>query len=133
MSPTLRALFNRLLGNEGERLACRHLKQSGMRVLTRNFRDASGEIDIIARDGDALVFVEVKTRRAGDPLEAVTTEKQRRLTRVALVFLKARGLIDDTRCRFDVVSIVRPDPPDPLRIEHVRDAFPAIGKGQMHS
>lgn len=132
MSPVVRALLNRLLGDEGERLACRHLRRSGLKILARNFRDTSGEVDIIARDGDTLVFVEVKTRRGGEPLEAVTAEKQRRLTRAALVFLKANRLLE-TRCRFDVVSVVRPDSSTTSRIEHVRDAFPAVGKWQMHS
>jgi putative endonuclease len=132
MTPPIRALLNRLLGDEGERLACRHLKRSGMRIVTRNFRDPSGEIDVIAREGETLVFVEVKTRRSGDPLEAVTAEKQRRLTRAGLVFLRKHGLLE-VRCRFDVVSVVMPDRLAACRIEHVRDAFPAIGKGQMHS
>jgi putative endonuclease len=132
MTPPIRALLNRLLGDEGERLACRLLKRSGMRIVTRNFRDPSGEIDIIAREGETLVFVEVKTRRAGEPLEAVTTEKQRRLTSAGLVFLRRHGLLE-VRCRFDVVSVILPEHSGPSRIEHVRDAFPAIGKGQMHS
>jgi putative endonuclease len=132
MNPGIRALWNRMLGDEGERLTCRFLKRAGMRIITRNFRVALGEIDVIARDGRTLVFVEVKTRRRGDPFEAVTAEKQRRLTRAALVFLKKHGLLD-APSRFDVVSVVLPGPSDPARIDHVRDAFPPAGTGQMHS
>lgn len=132
MSPAIRALWNRILGNRGERLACRHLKEAGFRIVTRNARAGSGEIDIVARDGETLVFVEVKSRRQGEPLEAVTPEKQRRLTRSALMFMRTHGLLE-VRSRFDVVSIVLPDPPLPPRIEHVRNAFPAMGDGQMHS
>src|SRR2546421_87475 len=72
MNPIVRAMLNRVLGQEGERAAARFLrKYRGMRILMRNYRGPAGEIDLIARDGDVLVFVEVKTRRAGIPAEAV--------------------------------------------------------------
>ena len=80
----MQALLNRLLGERGERAAARHLKRQGMRILLRGYRTKQGEIDLIARDGDTLVFVEVKARRQGVPAEAVTPEKQRRLTNVAI-------------------------------------------------
>lgn len=130
MSPALRALLNRLLGGRGERLAARHLRRRGMRIITRGYRTPHGEIDLIARDGGMLVFVEVKTRRQGQPAEAVTPEKQRRLTLAALRFLKQHRLLD-VPCRFDVVAIVWPDDRKPPVIEHYQNAFPAVGTGQM--
>ena len=72
----------------------RYLKKRGMRILLRGYRTANGEIDLIARDGDVLVFVEVKTRRRGQPAEAVTLEKRRRITLATLHFLKRQGLLD---------------------------------------
>ena len=89
-----------------------------------------GEIDLIALDGNVIVFVEVKARRQGVPAEAVTTEKQRRLTLAALHFLKKHGLLEQ-RSRFDVVAIIWPEDDNPPQIEHIRDAFEAVGRGQM--
>jgi putative endonuclease len=133
MNRLVRAALSRLLGDRGERAAARFLRRQGMRVVVRGYRTTQGEIDLIARDGDTLVFVEVKTRRHGTPSEAVTPEKQRRLTLAALHFLKAHGLLH-RRGRFDVVAIVWPDEQQgaPV-IEHIRDAFPAVGHGQMFS
>ena len=101
-----------------------------MRIIVRGYRTARGEVDLIARDGDTLVFVEVKSRRRGEPAEAVTLEKQRRLTLAALHFLKRHRLLE-TRSRFDVVAIVWPDDRAKPAIEHFRNAFEAVGKDQM--
>ncbi len=130
MTSVVRALWNRLLGERGERVAARHLRRQGMRILQRGYRTRSGEIDLIARDGDTLVFIEVKARRRGVPAEAVTPEKERRLTIAALQFLRLHGLLEQ-RSRFDVVAIVWPDDRRPPQIEHLRNAFDAVGKGQM--
>lgn len=130
VNPLVRALWNRLLGDRGERAAARFLRRRGLRVLVRGYRTPRGEIDLIAREGDTLVFVEVKTRRSGAPAEAVTAEKQRRLTLAALEFLRRHGLLD-RRSRFDVVAIIWPDDRGAPAIEHIRDAFPAVGRGQM--
>ena len=130
MNSTLRAFWNRLLGDRGEREAARFLKARGMRVMVRGYRTAQGEIDLICRDGDTLVFVEVKSRAQGQPAEAVTLEKQRRLTLAALHFQKRHGLLEQ-RCRFDVVAIVWPGGPKPESIEHLVHAFEAVGRGQM--
>src|SRR5580693_822017 len=108
MNSIVRALMNRLLGERGERLAARHLKRQGMRILLRRYRSEQGEIDLIARDGDTLVFVEVKARRKGSPVETVTLEKQRRLTNVSFQFLRKYQLLE-VRSRYDVVAIVWPD------------------------
>jgi putative endonuclease len=130
MTNIARALLNRLLGERGERLASRHLKRQGMRIVVRGYRTERGEIDLIARDGDTLVFVEVKARRNGVPAEAVTSEKQRRLTNVALQFMRKYGVLD-VRSRFDVVAIVWPDDRARPQVEHFRNAFEPVGRGQM--
>jgi putative endonuclease len=129
MTSIARAFLNRLLGERGERAAARHLKRQGMRVLLRGYRTKRGEIDLIARDQDTLVFIEVKARRQGVPAEAVTPEKQRRLTIAAHQFLRRYGLFD-VRSRFDVVAIVWPDDRSPPRIEHFRNAFEAVDGGE---
>jgi putative endonuclease len=130
MNAALRALLGRLLGARGEREATRHLRRQGFRILVRGYRTPHGEIDVIARDGETLVFIEVKTRRQGEPAEAVTPEKQRRLTLTALRFLKQHRLLEQ-RCRFDVVAIVWPDQGRAPAIEHIRNAFEAVGQGQF--
>src|SRR4051812_36692675 len=130
MNVIARAFWSRWLGDRGERAAARHLRRAGMRVLVRGYRTEQGEVDLIARDGDTLVFVEVKSRSRGEPAEAVTPEKQRRLTLAALHFLRRHGLLEQ-RCRFDVVAIVWPGGRRPAAVEHYRDAFEAVGRGQM--
>lgn len=83
------------LGPAGERATARYLQQLGYRILARGHRQRLGEIDLIALDGNWLVFVEVKTSRcdaAGDPSEAVDRSKQEKLTRAALIYLKQRRL-----------------------------------------
>ena len=94
-----------------------------------------GEIDLIALDGDCVVFVEVKTRRssdAGRPVEAVDYHKQLKLTRLALAYLKRHNLLEH-RARFDVVSIVWSDGTRHPEIVHYKNAFEPIGRGQMFS
>ena len=130
MNPILRSLLNRVFGDRGERVAAAFLKRQGLRVIARNYRVAAGEIDLIARDGDVLVFVEVKARRRGLPAEAVTTEKQRRLTLAALHYLKRHRLLE-CRCRFDVVSVLWPDDDGEPIVEHYRNAFEPPGRWQM--
>lgn len=120
----VRAWMSRLLGARGEAMAARHLRRAGLRVIVRGYLTRRGEIDLIAREGDVLVFVEVKTRRRGDPTEAVTARKQRRVCRAALRFVRYHGLDRiGVRCRFDVVAVVWPDARGRPRIDHYRDAF----------
>lgn len=98
----------RQIGSQYETLAAEYLEQSGYRLLERNFRNRSGEIDIIARDGEYLVFVEVKYRAddaCGSPLEAVDYRKQQKIVRVAQYYLQRKGYKTETNCRFDVVAI----------------------------
>ena len=130
MTSNLRALLNRLFGDRGERTAARFLRGRGLRVLLRGYRTSQGEIDLIAREGDVLVFVEVKARRHGVPAEAVTLEKQRRITLAALHFQRKYNLLEQSS-RFDIVAIVWPDDRKPPQIEHIRNAFEAVGRGQM--
>jgi len=113
-------------GARGETLACRYLKRNGYKVLYRNFRGRSGgEIDVVCRDNDTLVFIEVKTRGREDfgrPVEAVDREKRKRISRGALAWLR---MLDnpDILFRFDVVEVIMVDDAKP-RVELVRNAFP---------
>ncbi|KPJ74724.1 MAG: hypothetical protein AMJ54_16685 [Deltaproteobacteria bacterium SG8_13] len=110
-------------GRNSEALAARHLKLCGYRILEQNYRTRHGEIDIIARDKDAIVFVEVKARKTescGNPKGAVTAEKQRKISMVALQYLKSTGQLT-TRARFDVVAIHPSNVGE--RIEVVKNAF----------
>lgn len=96
-----------LFGKAGEDLACEELSRCGYEILARRYRRRGGELDIIARDGATVVFVEVKTRdgRAfGDGGEAITPIKRRRMARLALDYL-TRHRLTGSPCRFDVVSI----------------------------
>ena len=127
--------LNRILGNRGERCAARFLRRKGFKILVRQCAGRLGEIDLIARDGDAIVFVEVKTRRtdsAGQPFEAVTAAKQRKLTNLALAYLKRHGLLEQ-RARFDVVTLLWPEGQRRPQIEHYQNAFEPTGFGQMYS
>jgi putative endonuclease len=123
------------LGERGEAAAVRQLKRLGYIIIARSQRDRLGEIDIIAVDGRTIVFVEVKTRRsheAGHPAEAVHEDKQRRLSRLALSYLKRHDLLD-CAARFDVVAVTWPEGQRRPTIEHFKNAFEAVGKGQMYS
>ena len=112
------------LGSRGEHIAATYLTDAGLRVLDRNWRCREGELDIVARDGDALVFCEVKTRRAsgfGHPVEAVTPDKQRRLRTLAQRWLAAHDE-HAPDLRFDVVGVLVP-PTGLLRVTHLPAAF----------
>lgn len=112
------------LGRRGEDLAVETLKRAGYAILDRNARFGRHEIDIIAREGDTIAFVEVKTRRSGDfagPEDSVTPQKQQHLIAAARRY-KAKRPDPEAYYRFDVVSIVLPETGAP-RIEIIRDAF----------
>jgi putative endonuclease len=126
----LRAILNRLLGGRGERAAEKFLKKAGLRIITRGYRSPFGEIDLVAREGETWVFVEVKTRRRGTPVDAVTVEKQRRLTLTGVHFLKQNGILESS-ARFDVVAIVWSEDSNKPVIEHIPNAFESVGHGQM--
>ena len=112
------------LGKRGEDLAHRYLRSSGYTVVARNYRPAGGEVeaDIVARQGDTLVFVEVKSRATGDngsPDRAIGAEKQKNIVRAACAYTTRAG-IDWSQVRFDTISVVFTNPPS---IVHQKDAF----------
>jgi putative endonuclease len=111
------------LGDRGENVAARYLRNRGYKIIIRNFRCDLGEIDIVARDGKTLVFVEVKTRAYEDPApeDQVNEAKQHQLTKVAKLYL-SRYCIPQPPSRFDVVAIIWPNGRDPL-IRHTPHAF----------
>lgn len=116
----------RQTGAAAETAAAAFLEAAGLRVIERNVRFAHGEIDLVCRDGDVVVFVEVKCRRArwGDaPAAAVSALKQWRLTRLAHHYLKWRRL-GEPRCRFDVVAVTVETTGD-FSLRHLRGAFEA--------
>ena len=116
----------RALGSEGEARAARHLEADGYAILTRNTRVDRVEIDLVARRGDTLAFVEVKTRRSGAhgaPEEAVDWRKRRRLVRGAAAWLRANGGTA-RRVRFDVIVCERDDA-GAWRVRHLEGAFDA--------
>lgn len=111
----------RKIGTDYEKQAAEYLIQKKFRIVRQNFYCKSGEIDIIARDGEYLVFVEVKYRRDasyGSPLEAVNVKKQKRICRAASYFCVRYGYSMDRPFRFDVVAILGNG-----EITHVQNAF----------
>jgi putative endonuclease len=113
------------LAGRGENAAARYLRQIGYKIILRNYRSPVGEIDIIARDGDTLVFVEVKTRTYDDPTpeEQVNLTKQHQITKAAKTYLNRYGS-SQPPARFDVVAVVWPADREPV-IRHVQHAFEA--------
>lgn len=98
----------RAVGTAYEKAAGAYLETQGYQILEYNFRNRWGEIDIVAREGRCFVFVEVKYRkdgRAGSALEAVTFQKQKKISRVAAYYLLSHGLSLEIPCRFDVVAV----------------------------
>ena len=120
------------LGQRGETAAARFLQRQGYKIVARQQENRLGEIDIVAVDGRTVVFVEVKTRAsAGEsPEEAVGDQKQRRLTRLALSYLRSHGLLEYA-ARFDVVAVTWPEGRRRPTIEHFKDAFSSPGSGSM--
>jgi putative endonuclease len=115
------------LGKIGENLACVELERRGYAILARRYRHGGAEIDIVARDGPTLVFVEVKAREGqefGDGAEAVTRYKRRRIVVAAMDYL-VRNRIGECPCRFDVVSIQLGE--DEPQLEVFQNAFDASG------
>jgi putative endonuclease len=113
------------LGARGEHLACRFLRKNGYKILYRNFKGRTGgEIDVVCRERDTLVFVEVKTRTREDfgrPLDAVDRDKRRQISRGGLAWLRLLG-DPDILFRFDVVEVIIAEGAEP-RLELLRNAF----------
>lgn len=131
MANTRKADTRKATGAQGEQDTLGFLAARGYRIVDTNVRPldgmARGEIDVVAWEGEYLVFCEVKTRRTahgaqGTPAEAVDHRKQVQLTRLALAYI-AKHNLDDVNCRFDVVEVVH-SPPRPPRLTLLRDAFP---------
>jgi len=119
----------RSVGQEGESAAEQYLRHKGYRVLARNLRSPLGELDLVAEDGQVLVFVEVKARRTdafGGAIHAVHQRKQEKLIQLASLYL-ARHHIKDRLCRFDVV-LLQGVGTGPAQIEHIQNAFEVSGE-----
>ena len=115
---------NKPLGDRGERLAAEYLEAAGWTILARNFRLGHREVDLVARRGEVVAFVEVKTRAGlgyGHPLEAITARKRREIQQVAQVWLERHGRDGDVY-RYDAVAVLIVDGAEPM-IEHVEDAW----------
>lgn len=110
----------RTTGTEYETLAAKYLEQQGYKIIEKNFRCRQGEIDLIAREGPYLVFIEVKYRKnasMGTAIEAVNTKKQNVIRKVASYYLVSNHLSQQTPCRFDVIGITGE------QIELIKNAF----------
>lgn len=110
----------RKLGQEKEAAAEEYLKAKGYQILARNYRNRFGEIDLIAKDADTVVFVEVKYRSAPDcgrAAEAVNWKKQKTITKIARYYLMMHGGNEWTPCRFDVLAV------DGNEMTHIPNAF----------
>jgi putative endonuclease len=121
-------------GEQGERHAARFLRRLGYRIVATRKRLRYGEIDIVAVDGQTLVFIEVKTRRTDAgiaPAEAVNDLRRRRMSRAAVAFLKTHSLLDYP-ARFDIVEVIWPAVARRPVIRHHPNAFPAEGQGQFY-
>ena len=121
------SLLTKLLGTRGERLAARHLKSVGCRILARNFSTPQGELDLVAEEKQTgrVIFVEVKTRRNeshGRAEQAVGPTKQRHIIRAAQLFLKQRRLPPQTAVRFDVIAVAF-DERGKVQVRHTPAAF----------
>ena len=118
-------MANEGLGRWGEERAVEFLGAKGYKVLEKNYQNKLGEIDLVVSDGKVICFVEVKARRSlayGQPFESVTRHKQRKISQVALSYLKRRFGTVDIYARFDVVSIIK-GRSGQMNIEHIPNAF----------
>ena len=117
-------LNKRVLGTVLEDVATDHVCDNGASIIERNFRCRSGEIDIIARDGKYLCFIEVKYRKSvkyGSPETAVDYSKRKKISKASLVYLKCKNLSENTPIRYDVVAIYGDE--GEYKIKWIKDAF----------
>ncbi len=134
-SPARRPWWRRWFGTRSERAAERFLRRQGYRVVARNYVCPLGELDLVALDGRCVVFVEVRSTGGDDPERpalSVDAVKQRRLTDLALCFLRERRLLE-CAARFDVLALSWPADAREPHIVHHRHAFEAVGRFQMYS
>ena len=128
-----RPWWRRWFGTRSERAAARFLKRLGYRVVARNYSCPHGELDLVALDGDCVVFVEVRSTGSDDlgrPAESVNHAKQRRLTDLALYFLQQHRLLNHA-ARFDVLTLSWPAGRRAPAVIHYPNAFEAVGRFQM--
>lgn len=112
------------IGKQAEQLACRHLERHGLRLLAQNFRSRYGELDLIMRDGDTTVFIEVRSRQQDnlvDSLESIDRRKQRKLIRTAQFYLLSTPSLANRPARFDVVAITQQGITS--QVDWIKDAF----------
>jgi putative endonuclease len=127
--------WRRWFGTRSERAAERFLRRLGYHIVSRNYFCPLGELDLIALDHGCIVFVEVRSTGGEDPTRpaiSVDYNKQKRLTRLALHYLHAKKLLD-CAARFDVLAVSWPPNRKEPEIVHYRNAFEAVGRGQMFS
>jgi putative endonuclease len=130
-----RPWWRRWFGTRSERAAARFLKGKGYRILARNFSCRHGELDLIALDGDCVVFIEIRSTAEDDaarPAASVDDAKQRRLTNLALHFLQQHRLLGRP-ARFDVLAVSWPAGHREPVIVHYPNAFEAVGRFQMYN
>lgn len=111
------------LGKRGEDVALKKIKELGYKIVARNYRCSLGEVDVVAKDGKCLVFLEIKSRKGrstGQAKQAVDERKQRQLSKVALTYMKLNGC-PDVKARFDVIGVGFFD--DHVEVEVIKDAF----------
>jgi putative endonuclease len=135
LSLTTHPLWRRWFGSRSERAAAAFLRKLGLRIIEHNFSCQLGEIDIIALDKNCIVFVEVRSTERTDtskPALSVDASKQAKLTKLALFFLKARGLLE-IAARFDVLAISWPAGAKEPTIVHYVNAFEPTQRFQMYS
>lgn len=127
--------WRRWFGLRSERYAARYLRRKGHRIIAANIRERIGEIDLLTLDGKCMVIVEVRSTEGTD-LERIAASvdlaKQRRLTNAALAFIKRHRLFN-IQSRFDVVLISHPPEAKKPTVQHITNAFEAVGRFQMHS
>lgn len=119
MSHSPQDLHKKLLGKKGEKLVAAYVKKAGYKLLKKNYRTPFGEADLIAQDGDEIVFIEVKTRTSdfyGRPSEAVTAQKRERYMKIAKFYWLQSG--EEPNARFDVAEVWADG-----RIEYIERAF----------
>lgn len=118
--------FNKDIGSLGENIAFNYLNDSGYIILEKNFRCKLGEIDIIAKDGNYIVFVEVKTRSGsiyGSPCESVNFRKQNKIYKIAQLYIMKKHLMKKFNFRFDVIEIILNHRDNNYSIKLIKDAF----------
>jgi len=133
-SPARKPWWRRWFGTRSERAAARYLRRQGFRILAQNYTCPQGELDLVALDGTCVVFVEVRSTGSDDvsrPATSVDLAKQRRLTDLAVYFLREHRLLNQA-ARFDVLALTWPPEQRAPTITHYRNAFEAVGKFQMY-